>query len=264
MSWMSYAMDGVLIALLLAALMFGARLHKQLKALRAGQEDFARAVADLDRAAISAHSSLKELRKDADESQDLLHGRILAGRDVLQKLDAQLSRAERQLREIDDAIAARAAVLARPQSTARAEATRPEPSAEAKPLVFRASSAARPPSPEEDDYNPAWSAPKKTGTVRPNGKGGGKETDAPVRSADRGPFDRDVVVPKNLSGSRSQLPPRQRFEELQASEEAEMLEKVQISELVVANLNEMIRSLGMPTRQAPVSLEQDLFGEDDY
>ncbi len=42
-----------------------------------------------------------------------------------------------------------------------------------------------------------------------------------------------------------------------------MLEKVQISELVVANLNEMIRSLGMPKRQAPVTLEQDLFGEDD-
>ncbi len=245
MSWMSYLMDGVLIALLLAALMFGARLHKQLKALRAGQEDFARAVADLDRAAISAHSSLKELRKDADESQDLLHGRILAGRDVLQKLEVQLSRAERQMHEIDEAIAARAAVLARPQS-----APRPEPKADSKPLVFRAA-AARPQVSDEDDYNPAWSTPKKTAAVRPNGK------DKAAPSRDRAPFDRDVVTPI------SQLPPRRRFDERQASEEAEMLEKVQISELVVANLNEMIRSLGMPTRQAPVSLEQDLFGEDD-
>ncbi len=60
----------------------------------------------------------------------------------------------------------------------------------------------------------------------------------------------------------SQLPPRQRFDDKQASDDAEMLEKVQISELVVANLNEMIRSLGMPKRH-PASVEQDLFGEDD-
>ena len=259
MSWMSYAMDGVLIALLLAALMFGARLHKQLKALRAGQEDFARAVADLDRAAISAHSSLKELRKDADESQDLLHGRILAGRDVLQKLEAQLSRAERQMHEIDQAIAARAAVLARPQSSPP-----PEPRADSQPLVFRASSAGRPPVPAEDDYNPAWSAPKKTGAVRAQAKNAAgepaREKEASAR--DRSPFDRDVVVPQEAAAPRSHLPPRRRFEEHQASEEAEMLEKVQISELVVANLNEMIRSLGMPKRQAP-SVEQDLFGEED-
>ncbi len=253
---MSYLMDGVLIALLLAALMFGARLHKQLKALRAGQEDFARAVADLDRAAISAHSSLKELRKDADESQDLLHGRILAGREVLQKLETQLSRAERQMQEIDQAIAARAAVLARPQSSA----PRSEPKGDAEPLVFRASSAARQPVQDEDDYNPAWSAPKKTGTVRAQAKDQGRKDDA---GRDRRPFDRDVVTPQNLAPAKSQLPPRRRLDERQASEEAEMLEKVQISELVVANLNEMIRSLGMPTRQAPVTLEQDLFGEDD-
>ena len=259
MSWMSYAMDGVLIALLLAALMFGARLHKQLKALRAGQEDFARAVADLDRAAISAHSSLKELRKDADESQDLLHGRILAGREVLQKLETQLSRAERQMQEIEQAIAARAAVLARPQQSSR-EAPRSEPKSDAEPLVFRASSAGRPPVQDEDDYNPAWSAPKKTGAVRAQGKDQGRKDDA---GRDRRPFDRDVVTPQNLAPAKSQLPPRHRFEDRQASEEAEMLEKVQISELVVANLNEMIRSLGMPTRQAPVTLEQDLFGEDD-
>ena len=41
-----------------------------------------------------------------------------------------------------------------------------------------------------------------------------------------------------------------------------MLEKVQMSELVVANLNEMIRSLTLPKRRA-MSLEQDLFGEEE-
>ena len=238
MSWMSYVMDGVLIALLLAALAYGARLSKQLKTLRAGQEEFAKAVADLDRAAISAHSSLKELRRDADESQDLLHGRIMAGRDVLQKLDAQLSRAERQMKDMDAAIAARAAVLAKPQP--------PRSSQAETPLVFRAPAAAPKPRTEEDeDYNPAWSAPKKAAGVR-----AAKDNEPQARA----PFDRDVVQPA------SQLPPRRRFDDREATDEAEMLEKVQMSELVVANLNEMIRSLGMPKRK-PTTVEQDLFGE---
>ncbi len=240
MSWMSYVMDGVLIALLLAALWYGARLSKQLKTLKAGQEAFAQAVSDLDRAAISAHASLKELRKDADESQDLLHGRIMAGRDVLQKLEQQLKSAERQMQEIDQAIAARAAMLA------NAQPAKPQPARSEAPLVFRAPSAPKPRVEDEDDYNPAWAAPKKAAGVR-----------AAKDQPNRAPFDRDVVQPI------SQLPPRRRFEEQQASEEAEMLEKVQISELVVANLNEMIRSLGMPKRQTPITLEQDLFGEDD-
>jgi hypothetical protein len=250
MSWMSYVMDGVLITLLLAALWFGARLNKQLKTLRAGQEDFARAVADLDRAAISAHVSLKELRKDADESQDLLHGRIMAGRDILLKLEQQLTRAERQMHEIDAAIAARAAVLANSSKLQRAE---PQPARSEAPLVFRSpaaqqssgqqSSGAKSRPEDDDNYNPAWATPKKTAAVR-----------AAPRD-NRAPFDRDVVQ------ASSQLPPRRRFDEQQATEEAEMLEKVQMSELVVANLNEMIRSLGMPKRQ-PVTLEQDLFGED--
>jgi len=235
-------MDGVLIALLLAALGYGARLSKQLKTLRAGQEEFARAVADLDRAAISAHASLKELRKDADESQDLLHGRIMAGRDVLQKLDAQLGRAERQMKDMDAAIAARAAVLARPQ-----------PKAAEAPLVFRAPAATPKPRVEEDeDYNPAWSAPKKAAGVRVAKDTAAKDGDRQARA----PFDRDVVQPA------SQLPPRRRFDDNDASDEAEMLEKVQMSELVVANLNEMIRSLGMPRRRAS-TVEQDLFGEEE-
>ena len=249
MSWMSYAMDGVLITLLLAALWFGARLHKQLKTLRAGQEAFAQAVADLDRAAISAHGSLKELRKDADESQDLLHGRIMAGRDILQKLEQQLTRADRQMQEIDQAISARAAMLANAQPARSQAQPQAQPMRSDEPLVFRAPSAPKP-RVEDDDYNPAWAAPKKTAAVR-------AAKDQPGRATDRAPFDRDVVQPI------SQLPPRRRFDEQQATEEAEMLEKVQMSELVVANLNEMIRSLGMPRRQAPMTLEQDLFGGED-
>lgn len=94
-------MDMVLMGLLLAALWFGVRLNARLKTLRGGQEAFIRAVAELDRAAIKAHSSLRELHANADETQDLLHGRILAARDLLTKLESQINRAERLRRELE-------------------------------------------------------------------------------------------------------------------------------------------------------------------
>lgn len=95
MSVAGIIIDLLLMGLLLAALWFGVRLNARLKALKAGQEGFAQAVAELDAAAIKAFDSLKALRADADESQDLLHGRILAARELVQKLEAQIERAER-------------------------------------------------------------------------------------------------------------------------------------------------------------------------
>ncbi|MFT3995766.1 MAG: DUF6468 domain-containing protein [Asticcacaulis sp.] len=94
-------MDMVLMGLLLAALWFGMRLNARLKTLRGGQEAFIRAVAELDQAAIKAHTSLRELHANADETQDLLHGRILAARDLMGKLESQINRAERLRRELD-------------------------------------------------------------------------------------------------------------------------------------------------------------------
>jgi hypothetical protein len=114
MSLTNIVMDVVLMALLAAALMFGWRLDKRLKALRAAHEGFAKAVHDLDDAAIRAHASLKELRGNADESQDLLHGRILAAREVLQKLDMQVTRAERVQSELDKGLAGYEASRSRP------------------------------------------------------------------------------------------------------------------------------------------------------
>ncbi|MFT4091224.1 MAG: DUF6468 domain-containing protein [Asticcacaulis sp.] len=95
MSVAGIIMDVLLMGLLLTALWFGMRLNARLKALKAGQEGFAKAVAELDSAAIKAFTSLKDLRTDADESQELLHGRILAARDLIQKLEVQIERAER-------------------------------------------------------------------------------------------------------------------------------------------------------------------------
>ncbi len=220
MSLTNAIMDLILMGLLIAALWFGVRLHRQLKALRAGQEDFARVVHELDTAAIRAHNSLKELRKDADESQDLLHGRILAARDLLLKLETHVARAERVQRDLDNGIStAMTALTMTPNVTAR-----PRP-AEAVPLDLK---------------------PENMMRHRP--------------TPARGPFDRDVVR-EDAPAPRKQS----RLPEMVTEDETEIMDKVQMSELVVANLNEMIRSLNLPTRQPErivLSMEDDLFGND--
>ncbi len=205
-------MDIVLIGLLIAALWFGMRLDKRLKALRAAHDGFAKAVHELDNAAIRAHNSLKELRSHADESQDLLHGRILAARDVMQKLEAQATRAERAQLALDRGMAA-----------------------------FETAQNLR--------AQPAMRAPEAS-VMR---------DDTP---ATRRPFDRDQVAAPMTPvrrGGENLISARKAEEQ----NEPETLDKVQMSELVVANLNEMIRTLTLPSRQVPHSLEDDLFGDDD-
>ncbi|UDF02726.1 DUF6468 domain-containing protein [Asticcacaulis sp. AND118] len=111
-------MDMVLMGLLLVALWYGMRLNARLKALRNGQESFIKAVAELDQAAIKAHASLRELHTNADESQELLHGRILAARDLLSKLETQINRAERARRELEDVPVAPVSGFAEPEPQA--------------------------------------------------------------------------------------------------------------------------------------------------
>ena len=233
MSMANIIMNVILIGLLIVALWFGTRLDKRLKALRAAHEGFAKAVHELDDAAIRAHNSLKELRSNADESQDLLHGRILAARDVLQKLDLQVARAERVQTELDKGLVSFETARALPMM--RPEPIRPEPVREA-------------PRPEP--------APEIIRSVH--------EEPTLARARDRTAFTNDIVRPsqtpyvrKDLSRGRPSLLP-----EITPEDETEMVDAVQMSELVVANLNEMIRSLNLPTRQA-VSVEDDLFGGAD-
>lgn len=85
------AMNLTLIALLLAALAFGWRLERRLKALRAGHEGFAKAVRDLDAAAARAEQGLADLRAATDEATDLLADRIEKARALTAKLDRQLA-----------------------------------------------------------------------------------------------------------------------------------------------------------------------------
>jgi hypothetical protein len=214
MSLTNIIMDVILMALLAAALMFGMRLDKRLKALRAAHEGFAKAVHDLDDAAIRAHASLKELRGNADESQDLLHGRILAAREVLQKLDMQVTRAERVQSELDKGLAGYEASRSRP-------VPRPVEAEVIRPIHHEAETVARP-----RDRTPFMN------DVRP---------------------DQTPYVRTDIRTGRSLLP------EAEPEDEGEIIDKVQMSEMVVANLNEMIRTLNLPTRQV-ASVEDDLFG----
>ncbi len=220
MSMTNIIMDVILMALLVAALMFGMRLDKRLKALRAAHEGFAKAVHDLDDAAIRAHASLKELRGHADESQDLLHGRILAAREVLQKLDMQVTRAERVQSELDKGLV-------------NFEAARSQPLP--RPEIRLA------PRPAEGEV------------IRP----AHHDAETPARPRDRTAFMNEVRPDQTpyIRTGRSLLP------DIEPDDDSEIIDKVQMSELVVANLNEMIRTLNLPTRQV-ASVEDDLFGGD--
>jgi len=85
-------LDGVLMLLLVAALGYGVRLEKKLTALRAGQQAFASAVAELNAAAGRAESALATLRASGQET-DLLHDRIVKAREVKAQLESLIARA---------------------------------------------------------------------------------------------------------------------------------------------------------------------------
>jgi hypothetical protein len=87
MSPISLSLDVLLMVLLVAALGFGWRLERRLKSLRESHADFAKAVGDLDRAAMRAETGLAQLRQATDEAVDLLAGRIEKARELTAKLD---------------------------------------------------------------------------------------------------------------------------------------------------------------------------------
>lgn len=113
MNPIALAMNLVLAVLLVSALGFGMRLERRLKALREGQERFAGAVADLDRAARRAETGLAELRAATEEAVDLLAGRIEKARELAARLEKFTGDAARPVAARTDA--------------ARPEPARPEP-----------------------------------------------------------------------------------------------------------------------------------------
>lgn len=95
MSAAGLIMDLMLAVLLVAALAFGFRLERKLKALREGQAGFAAAVRELDGAARRAETGLASLREATDEAHDSLHDRILKARELKTQLETLIARAER-------------------------------------------------------------------------------------------------------------------------------------------------------------------------
>lgn len=91
MSMTGLILDAALIVLILAAIGFGLRLEKKLKALRDGQAGFAQAVGELNLAAGRAQAALAELRA-ASEETDLLHERIVAARALKAELEGLVAR----------------------------------------------------------------------------------------------------------------------------------------------------------------------------
>lgn len=92
MSLTAIALNGLLAVLLLIALAFGVRLERRLKALRDSHEGFAKAVADLDRAAMRAEQGLADLRAATDEAADTLSDRITKAQALAVQLDERLNR----------------------------------------------------------------------------------------------------------------------------------------------------------------------------
>lgn len=92
MSLVAFAMNGLLAVLLIAALAFGWRLERRLKALRDSHEGFAKAVKDLDQAAARAEQGLADLRAATDEAAETLAVRIERAQALAAQLDERISR----------------------------------------------------------------------------------------------------------------------------------------------------------------------------
>jgi hypothetical protein len=95
MDLVTVSLDILLITLLVAALGYGVRLERRLKALRDGHAVFAQAVRELDQSVLRAEAGLDQLRKAGEEARDGLHDRILKAREAKTDLERLLARAER-------------------------------------------------------------------------------------------------------------------------------------------------------------------------
>lgn len=82
------ALDVLVLVLLALALALGLKLNGRLKALRDGQDGFAKAVSELDLASRRAEAGLAEMRRAAEETHDSLLVRIETARGLVDRLEA--------------------------------------------------------------------------------------------------------------------------------------------------------------------------------
>jgi hypothetical protein len=74
----------------------GWRLERRLKTLRSGHDDFAKAVADLDNAALRAQSALVSLRLASQEAEEGLAGRIAEAHELTAVLERAVTERPRR------------------------------------------------------------------------------------------------------------------------------------------------------------------------
>lgn len=124
----------ILGVLLLCAMFVGARLERRLRALRDGQAEFAKAVSELDQAAMRTESGLAALRASSEAARTELASRIDQARLACQRLEQLTAGAEKAF----EAPLALSQPLASPVRPAQASSGRGEPAPSVTPL--RASS----------------------------------------------------------------------------------------------------------------------------
>lgn len=125
MSVFGIALNLLLVALLLVAVVVGLRLGARLKALKAGQKDFVKAVGDLDSAALRAQESLAELKASGEELTDRLSRQVAQAAALAERLERGIGRAIQAAPTRDAQVDAARDVLAR----AKAQAVLPNSSA---------------------------------------------------------------------------------------------------------------------------------------
>lgn len=125
MSAVAIVMNLILSSLLLAALVFGWRLERRLKALKDSHDSFARAVADLDTAAARAEQGLADLRAATDEAAETLSDRIEAAKALSARLERGVSASSTSTLQTE----ARPADVVRERERERPEPVRVEPAA---------------------------------------------------------------------------------------------------------------------------------------
>lgn len=96
MSIVALSMNVLLGVLLVGALIMGWRLERRLKTLRSGHDDFARAVADLDNAAMRAQAALVALRTASQEAEEGLAGRIAEAQELTAVLERTMTERPRR------------------------------------------------------------------------------------------------------------------------------------------------------------------------
>ena len=93
MSALGLVLNGALGVLLVGALVLGWRLERRLRGLKATEEGFAHAVAELDRATARARDGLSELMRAAAEASEVLAERIERAKALAARLEARATEA---------------------------------------------------------------------------------------------------------------------------------------------------------------------------